>query len=137
MHHPLTRDLKSEIVAVILLALLRVVRRYLGEATDKFNFDSPRIEAEVFSVIPSKRIDEYRMFAEQLLNEEYPDSLLGYCPDCETHSVIAGYCGICFEEMVSFECPYCGVEDFTPSREGQLNREEKKICPYCGKTDLT
>lgn len=134
MHCPLPDALDSSVAAISLLGLLRVARKHLGEPAPEFESDYPRIESEVFSVITYKRLDEYCRLAEELLREEFPDRLLGYCSNCGTSSVVAGHCEICFEEMDSFECPYCGEEDLIPSWQRHLNPDLEIECPSCGKT---
>ncbi len=115
MHGILPDELDSSMAAICLLGLIRVVRNRFEDPTAKFKYDMPRIEADVFSVIPYTRMEEYGLFAEELLIEEFPGNSLCYCKNCGKQSILNGQCEICFEEMDSLECPKCGEVDHLPS----------------------
>jgi len=137
MHRPLPNALDHSVAAISLLGLLRFSRNRIGEPASRFEYDSPRIEADVFSTIPYKRVEGYCRLAEELLREEYPAHSLGFCGNCGTHSILSGHCEICFEEMGWFDCLVCGEGNYYAAWELLLNPTKEFECSACGKINQT
>jgi hypothetical protein len=133
MHRGLPNEVEVSAAAISLLGILRITARRFGEDTSTTVEQHPRIEADVFSAIRYRRLEEYCAFAETLLREEYSPTDLEICPNCATQSVFHSHCEICFEEMDSVSCPHCGESNYVASWERHLNPKSEIECGHCGR----
>jgi hypothetical protein len=94
--------------ATSIIGMFHIVSKRSNKSFEEIFNEFPENRTQVFETIHYLRVEEYYKLVDQLLEEQYPDSLRSFCPACATRSIISGHCEACFEDVNEVTCPSCG-----------------------------
>lgn len=116
--------------ATSMIGLLHSVSRRQSKSFNELFEEFPEIRRDVVEAIHYSRIQDYGLYIERLLADQYAPHQLHQCPSCAAHTVVGSMCEACFEDLETMSCGNCEEEFHVLSYSAGQGFEQE--CPACG-----